>query len=303
MKNLIDKIPFKRKGLFYISFAALLWSSSGLFIKISSGLELSAFQISFYRSLVAAITIITISTYQKKKIKLEFDVISILCSIAYAGILIFFVIANTLTTAANTIFLQFTAPVYLLFLEPVFLKTKFQFKNLITVLICMSGMALFFMGKLDTGNLYGNMFGILSGISFALFSLFLKWKEQLHKTENTLSQIAMGNILVAIICLPVIFGNLIIPPLGFVILAFLGIFQIGVSYVIYNEGIKYVSATESLIIAMLEAVFNPFWVFIGIGEKPSNYALIGGAVILIGIIVHNFIIKGKPEEKIYPEAG
>jgi drug/metabolite transporter, DME family len=103
--------------------------------------------------------------------------------------------------------------------------------------------------------------------------------------------------------LPIIFGNLIIPPLGFVILAFLGIFQIGVSYVIYNEGIKYVSATESLIIAMLEAVFNPFWVFIGIGEKPSNYALIGGAVILIGIIVHNFIIKGKPEEKIYPEAG
>jgi len=191
----------------------------------------------------------------------------------------------------------------LLFLEPVFLKTKFQMKNLITVIICIAGMALFFMGKLETGNLYGNMFGILSGISFALFSLFLKWKKQIHKTENTLSQISMGNFLVAIICFPVIFSKLIISPLGFIILGFLGIFQIGISYVIYNEGIKYVSATESLIIAMLEAVFNPFWVFIGIGERPSNYALLGGAVILTGIIAHNFIIKGKPVEIVYPEAG
>jgi drug/metabolite transporter (DMT)-like permease len=303
LNKLIDKIPFKQKGLIYISVAALLWSSSGLFIKISGRLELNAFQISFFRSLIAAITIISISTFQKKKIKFEFDVISIFCAISYSGILIFFVIANTLTTAANTIFLQFTAPIYLLFLEPFFLKTKFQMKNLITVVVCILGMALFFMGRLETGNLYGNMFGILSGISFALFSLFLKWKKQIHKTENTLSQIAMGNILVAIICFPIIIGKLIISPVGFVILSFLGIFQIGISYVIYNEGIKYVSATESLIIAMLEAVFNPFWVYIGIGESPSNYALLGGAVILIGIVAHNFIIKGKPEEKIYPEAG
>jgi len=303
LTKLIDKIPFRRKGLIYISIAALLWSSSGLFIKISSSLEINAFQISFYRSLVAAITIISISTIQKKKIKFEFDAISILCSITYSGILIFFVIANTLTTAANTIFLQFTAPIYLLFLEPVFLKTKFQIKNLITICICISGMALFFTGRLEAGNLYGNMFGILSGISFALFSLFLKWKKQIHKTENTLSQIAMGNILVAIICFPIIFSKLFISPVGFLILSFLGIFQIGLSYVIYNEGIKYVSATESLIIAMLEAVFNPFWVYIGIGERPSNFALLGGAVILMGILVHNFIIRGKPEDKIYPEAG
>ncbi len=295
MNKLLAKIPYHRKGLIYISLAALLWSSGGLFIKVLSRLELSAFQISFFRSLVAGLTILTISVVRKRKIKFEFDIISVLCSVSFSGILILFVVATTLTTVANVIFLQFTAPVYLLFLEPIFLKTKFKTKNLITVLICLSGMALFFFGKLEVGNIYGNLLAILSGIFFALFSLFLKWKKQLHNTENTLSQIAMGNFLVALICLPLVYNNLIISSHEILILAFLGIFQIGISYVIFNEGIKYVSAVESMIIAMLEAIFNPFWVYLGIGEKPSNFAILGGVVIILGILAHNFFIKEKSD--------
>ena len=266
MNKLLAKIPYHRKGLIYISLAALLWSSGGLFIKVLSRLELSAFQISFFRSLIAGLTILTISAIRKKKIKLEFDIISVLCSAFFSGILILFVVATTLTTVANVIFLQFTAPVYLLFLEPIFLKTKFKLKNLVTVIICLSGMALFFFGKIETGNMYGNILAIFSGICFALFSLFLKWKKEIHNTENTLSQIAMGNILVAVICLPMVYNNLIIDSHQLLILGYLGIFQIGISYVIFNEGIKYVSAVESMIIAMLEAIFNPFWVYIGIGR-------------------------------------
>jgi drug/metabolite transporter (DMT)-like permease len=256
-----------------------------LFIKI---LTLNAFQISFYRSFIAAITLLIISFVKNKKVKFEFDKFTILASVFYAGILIFFVIANKLTTSANAIFLQFTAPIYLLFLEPFFLKTKFRRKDLITIIICISGMVLFFMGKLDIGNIYGNLIAILTGICFAMFTLFIKWKKTLGN-ENTIISIIYGNILVGLICFPLIFNDIVISSAQFYILLYMGVVQIGISYFIFNVGIKYVSATEAMIIGMLEAIFNPVWVFFGVGEVPATTAVIGGVIIFTAILIHNFL--------------
>lgn len=284
MIKLFEKLEPHTRGLLYISFTAFLWSSSGLFIKV---LTLDAFQISFFRSGIAAITILIISFARNKKPKFEWDIISNLCAISYAAILIFFVLATKMTTAANAIFLQFTAPIYLLFLEPLFLKTKFKTRDFITILFCIAGMVLFFFGKLDIGSIYGNLLAILSGISFAFFSLFLKWKKQLHNSTNTINNLIVGNFLVTIICLPLVFDKMALSGTEFLILLYMGAIQIGVSYMIFNEGIKYISATESMIIAMLEAIFNPIWVFMGIGEQPSVYALIGGGIIFTAILAHN----------------
>ncbi|MCE1165979.1 MAG: DMT family transporter [Bacteroidetes bacterium] len=281
--DIVSKIPHHRKGLFLISLTAFLWSSSGLFIKI---LTVNAYVISFYRSLIAAITLLVIIFTRKNKTKFEFDGLTVLASVFYAGILIFFVIANKMTTSANAIFLQFTAPIYLLFLEPLFLKTKFRRKDLITVLICVAGMFLFFAGRLEMGNIYGNFVAIAAGICFAMFSLLLKWKKNLGG-ENTILSIIFGNLLVAVICLPIMYSDISITPMQFYILLYMGVVQIGISYFIFNIGIKYVSATESMIIGMLEAVFNPVWVFLGVGEAPSVQALIGGVIIFGGIIWHN----------------
>jgi drug/metabolite transporter, DME family len=286
--KILHSIPGHKKGLIYISICALLWSSGGLFIKV---LTLDAFQISFYRSAIAAVTIIIVSVVRKINLKFEFDIISVLCSVTYAFILIFFVIATKLTTAANAIFLQFTAPIYLLVLEPVFLKTKFEKKNLIVLIFCFLGMILFFFGRLDLSNIKGNLFAIASGICFALFSLFLKWKKQIHKNDNTIIYIIMGNVLVCVFCLPSVYDKLIIEPSQLIILLYMGIFQIGISYILFNEGIKYISATESMIIAMLEAILNPIWVFIGVGEVPTVYALAGSVIILIAILWRNLYIK------------
>lgn len=265
-----------------------MWSSGGLFIKV---LTLDAFQISFYRSLIAAITIFTITIYQKKSLKFEFDIISVFCTLTYSLILILFVIATKLTTAANAIFLQFTAPIYLLVLEPIFLKTKFEKRNLIALIFCFIGMSLFFFGKLDLSGIQGNLFAIGSGICFALFSLFLKWKKQIHKSKDTIVYIAAGNILVCIFCLPMVYDKIFIEFNQLIILLFMGVFQIGISYIIFNEGIKYISATESMIIAMLEAVLNPVWVFIGVGEVPTIYSIAGSVIILLAIIWRNFFVK------------
>jgi drug/metabolite transporter (DMT)-like permease len=285
MKKFLDKIPRHRKGLLYISFTAFLWSSSGLFIKI---LSVSAFHILFYRSVIASATILGILYFREKKLDFKPDLLSVLASASYSGILIFFVIANKMTTSANAIFLQFTAPLYLLFLEPLFLKTKFRQRDLITIFICIAGMALFFLEELEIGSFYGNLIAVGSGICFAFFSLFLKWKKNLGH-ENAIMTIVFGNLLVAAICLPLIFADMRLDTTQFLILLYMGIFQIGVSYFIFNIGMKYVSATESLIIGILEAVFNPVWVFLGVGEVPSINAIIGGVIIFAAIIIHNML--------------
>ncbi len=286
----MSMIPEHRKGLIYISFTAFLWSTSGFFIKY---LTINAFQISFFRSLIAALTVYAITLIRRQHLKFEFDKVSNLAAVFYAGILILFVIATKMTTAANAIFLQFTAPVYLVVLEPLVLKTKFEPKNVITILICIGGMILFFFGKLELGNIYGNLLAICSGICFAMFSLLLKYKKVKHRSENTLYFVITGNTLVAVIAFFIIFPDFTLDVTQSLILLYMGAIQIGVSYIIFNEGIKYVSATESMIIATLEAMFNPIWVFIGIGETPSVYSIIGGAIIFGAIIWRNFSKREK----------
>lgn len=288
MQSLLDKIPAHKKGLIYISFTAFLWSTSGFFIKY---LTISAFQISFFRSAIAALTVYVITVVRKQNLKFEFDIVSNLAAIFYAGILILFVLATKMTTAANAIFLQFTAPMYLVVLEPLILKTRFEPKNVITIIICVLGMVLFFFGKLEIGNIYGNLLAICSGLCFAMFSLLLKYKRVKHKSPNTLNNVITGNALVAVIAGFIIFPNFTLNTTESLILLYMGAVQIGISYIIFNEGIKYVSATESMIIATLEAMFNPIWVFIGIGEAPSVYSIIGGVIIFGAIIWRSFSTK------------
>jgi drug/metabolite transporter (DMT)-like permease len=297
IKKIVSSIPAHKKGLVYISFTALLWSTSGLFIKV---LQLDAFQISFYRSGIAALTVLVISLLKKEKVKFRPEIEANLSAVFYAGILIFFVLATKMTTAANAIVLQFTAPIYLLVLEPLFLKTKFEPRNLITIVITICGMILFFFGKLEAGNIYGNIIAILSGICFALFTLLLKKKRMTKKNESTLYSVILGNALVSVIAFFIIFPRFELAPSEILILLYMGIFQIGVSYVIFNEGIKYVSATESMIIATMEAIFNPIWVFLGIGEVPSIYA-IGGGFIIMGAILWRNLSKREKDKMIMLE--
>jgi drug/metabolite transporter, DME family len=284
LKRFIAKIPQHQKGLVFISTTALIWSSGGLFIKL---LPLNAYKILFYRSGFAVITVILLGTLLKKGMKFEFELKSNLSSIFYAGILICFVLATKMTTAANAIFLQFTAPIYLLVLEPIFIKTKFDKKSLATIIVCIFGMVLFFFGRLELGDIYGNLIAILSGICFACFALLLKWKKLLGQSENNLVIVVLGNVLVSVVTFFIIFPNLALTISELVILLYMGIIQIGVSYIIFNEGLKYVSATESMIIATLEAVFNPIWVFLGVGEQPSGFAILGGIIIIGAIIWRN----------------
>ncbi len=292
MEPNVDRVPERSKGLAYLVAASLLWSSSGIFIKV---LTLSAFHIACYRSLVSALAIMAILALRGRPWSLPRDPLSLAGSCIYALVLVLFVVATKLTTAANAIFLQYAAPIYLLFLEPWIFRRPFARRDFWAVAACLGGMALFFAGHLEKGGLAGNVLALVSGFLLALFSLLLKWKRETRPGHDPIGMVVLGNLVVALICLPKVLPSPQVTLNQGLILLYLGIFQLGIAYMFFTAGMRYLSATAALITCMLEAVFNPVWVFIGVGERPSPYALLGGTVILSVILWYNLRKAPVPE--------
>jgi drug/metabolite transporter, DME family len=263
--------------------AAILWSTGGLFIKATS---LSAFELSFGRSLLAVITIVLFTRHEGFRINL----ISALTAGLYAALLISFVLATKITTAANAIFLQYTAPVYVLLLEPIFYKEKFRARDFATVAACVVGMSLFFVGKLRPQDVTGNLIALGSGVCFALFFLLLRHPKA--REVNRAASAIYGNLLVVLLCAPAFFGAARrgITMTDFGIIAYLGIVQIGFAYLLFTKAMaRGVRSLDAGIIGYIEPVLNPVWVFLFLSERPTGWAIIGGAIIIASVICHMLI--------------
>lgn len=270
------------KGVLAVFLTALLWSSGGLLIKL---VTLSPMQISFFRCLIAAFVFAVL--FRQKILKL--NPLALMNSFSYAAVLILFVIATKTTTAANAIFLQSTAPIYVLIFEPILTKTKWERINIITIAVCFLGMILFFMGDLTPGDIIGNMAALLAGVAFAAFFLGMKKNDKQYGEAS----IFYGNIIVALVCIPFLFEIKELSFSNLWMLTFLGVFQIAFAYALFSYGIKKILAVEASIISMLEPVLNPIWVFFGYGEVPSVYAIIGGVIIISAITIRT-LIAGAP---------
>lgn len=270
------------KGMMAVVLTALLWSSGGLLIKLIS---LDSMQLSFFRCLIAAIVFAVI--FRKRVLRV--NKLAVLNAIFYATVLTLFVIATKTTTAANAIFLQSTAPIYVLIFEPLINKTKWERVNIITIAVCFIGMILFFTGELSPGHLEGNIVALLAGVAFAAFFLGMRRNEK----EYQQSAIFYGNLIVAFICIPFILELRTISFSDLWMVSFLGVFQIAAAYAIFTYGIKRIPAVEASIISMLEPVLNPVWVFLGYGEIPTTFAIIGGIIIITAISVRT-VIMGAP---------
>ena len=270
----------------FILLAVLLWSLGGVFIKLTT---LDAFSVNAGRSLFAAITV-AVFTYRKG---LKLDRFTFLTSLLYAGTLSCFVYANKNTTAANAIFLQYTAPIYILILAPFILKEKFRASDLLTVIICLAGMSLFFLEPQNAENtlasnvFLGNISALASGIFFGLYFIFLRHPRSLQK--NPALSVFYGNIIIVFLMLPLVLNN---PPTelnsnDILAILFLGIFQIGIAYVLFTNGIsKGVRSLDASIIGFIEPLLNPIWVFLIVGERPSGWAILGGIIILGAVVLH-----------------
>jgi len=183
----------KVSPLLYVLAAAILWSTGGLFIKWT---QLSGLELSFYRSFFALLIV----AFVTRREGFGLNKVSAAASLLYAVLIILFVLATKKTTAANAIFLQYTAPVYLLIFEPLVYKEKFRLRDLITVLVCIGGMTLFFVGKLRPEDVVGNFLALASGVCFAAYFLLLR-----HSTArlvNRASSAIYGNLLVVLVTAP-----------------------------------------------------------------------------------------------------
>lgn len=268
------------KGLFAVLFAALMWSTGGIFIKLIS---YDAYTIAGLRSVFAAVVFLFIF----RRSVFAVNRLAMLNAALYAGILICFVIATKKTTAANAIFLQFTAPLYVLILEPLLLKTRLERINVITICVCFLGMTLFFVGRLEPGHLSGNLIALFSGVCFAAFLL----GQRKNAPQYHAAGIFWGNILIGLICLPALLHIPTVFSADFLMGTYLGIVQIGIAYAIFTYGLKRVHAVEGALIAMIEPVLNPVWVFLGYGERPSAGAIAGGILILAAIATRSIVAE------------
>jgi drug/metabolite transporter (DMT)-like permease len=274
--------PFVAAPILLVVAAALLWSTGGLFIKWT---KLSAYELSFGRSLLAALTV-ALFTYREG---FRLNGLTIFTSILYAALLLLFVVATKLTTAANAIFLQYTAPIYLLLLEPLFYKEKFRAGDFVTVLACIAGMSLFFVGKLRPQDVEGNIAALASGICFAFYVLLIRHPQS--QRVNRASSVIYGNLLLVLITAPV--GVAALSKISWqdtVSVACLGVVQIGLAYTLFTLGMaRGVRSLDAGIVGYIEPVLNPVWVFIFLGERPSAWAMIGGAIIITAVVTHTLL--------------
>ena len=272
----------KSKAIILLICTAILWSKGGFLIKFINWHPVA---IAGGRSIIAAL----IMWAYVKKPKFTWSNIQIMGAVAYALTVILFVIANKLTTAANSILLQYTGPIYVALFSYWFLKEKITAIDWITILTVILGMTLFFIEKLSPDGILGNFIAILAGIAFAGLALCLRKQ----KDGSPLESLILGNILTGIIGLPFIIDSGIPSQQSIITLLVLGIFQLGLPYILYSKAIKHVSALDAVLIPVLEPILNPLWVFLLLGESIGMWPMIGGAIIIVAITTRSILYKTK----------
>ncbi len=265
----ISPPPTRASAIGLLLLSAFLWSLGGLLIK---GVDWSAPAIAATRSAIAALTI---AVFYRGRLRFTWSRWQIAGAVAYAATVMLFVIANKLTTAANAILLQYTAPVYIALAAPWFLGEPSRRRDWLVIAVTLCGMALFFVDRLSTRGIAGNLAAIGSGVSFAALALFLRKQ----KDGSAVESIVLGNVLAALVGLPFVRGPFP-DAAGWGILVVLGVIQLGFSYIAYAVAVRRATAMDAALVPMLEPILNPVWVLLFHGERPGRWALVGGAIVV-----------------------
>jgi len=269
-----------RRAVLAVAGAAILWSTGGLFIKLA---PMPALAVACGRSLIAGLFYLAVLRPDLRAGRWT-------TAAAYAGCIVTFVSATKLTTAANAIFLQYTGPAYVLVLSPFLLDEPFRPIDGICVALSLAGMSLFFVVKVQSGQLLGNLLAIASGVFFALAVVLLR-RDAKTGRGDALPSTTLGNFLAAALTAPwaLSAAPAMLSGRGAAVLLYLGIVQLGLAYLLFVRGVRRVPAAEASLISMLEPVLNPVWVLIGVGERPGRWAIAGGAVVIAAVVVRTLV--------------
>jgi drug/metabolite transporter (DMT)-like permease len=253
---------------------AFLWSIAGLFIKV---IPWHPFAIAAARSAVSSLVILA----WLKRPRFHWSPAQLGAALAQAATMLLFVAANKTTTAANAILLQYVGPVFTALIGAWLLKERARWEHWAAFAFVAVGMAMLFMDKLGGGRLLGNVLGLLSGLTFSFCYVFLR----MQKDASPLESMLLAHWLTAAIGLAV---SLFLPcPVltwkAAGALAMLGLFQVGAAAILFAYAIKRITAVFANLIAVIEPVFNPLWVFLALGEAPGLAAIAGGAIIIAAV--------------------
>ncbi len=261
-----------RQAVLLLLVCVLLWSTSGILIKQSS---LSALAIVGGRSAIAAIVLLLFV----RRPRWTWSLPQIGGAVAYLVMVLCFVQATQWTSAANAILLQYTAPIWVALFSFWFLGERPLPADYAAMGLIGVGMLLFFGDALTPAGMAGNVLAVLAGIALAWMTLFMRKQ----KDGSTLETVLLGNVLAAAVGLPALAMSQV-QPADWAILGFLGVFQLGLPFVLFAVAIRSISAIETILISCLEPILNPILVFFVIGETPSPMALAGGALVLAALL-------------------
>ena len=264
--------------------SAVLFSTGGAAIKSTT---LTSWQVASFRSGVAAVAILIMLRGARRLP----DRATWLVGAIYAATMVLFVTANKLTTAANAIYLQGTAPLYILLAAPLLLREPVKKADLLFMGSLAVGLGAFFMGQEPASGTapnppLGNIAALASGLTWAGTVIGLRWLGRRANGANaTQPSLVAGNLLACLGTLPLALplGEVAASDVG--IILFLGVFQIGLAYVCLSGGIGQVPALETSLLLLLEPVLNPVWAWLVHGEAPSDWAIVGGAIIMAATAV------------------
>ena len=269
----------RNRGYFYMVIAALLWSTAGVFLKM---IDWHPLVTSSFRSAIAAM-ILWAFLRKEKLYYLQIDCHTLLAGFCLGITTVLFVIANKITTAANAIMLQSVSPIFVLIFNAARTKTRPLTSDLWAVSMVLFGVFLFFLSDLAFGNILGNLSALLSGVLFAGAYVCTADASNLHAA---MSGVLLGHLLSAVIGLPfLLMTPILFTPSSVVAILFLGIFQLGISYVLFSYAVQTCGSLAVSLLSMLEPICSPIWVALFVGEIPGSLALLGGMLVLITLFL------------------
>ena len=266
-----------RNAIYCQALAAVLFSTGGLLIKVVSIEPLALMGV---RSAIAAVVI---GLFMGRP-RFLWSLPQLGGAVALACAQGFFIFANRETTAANAIFIQYTAPVFVAFFGILYLREPVRRLDWFSLAAIGAGLLFFYGDGLTSHGATGNLYALLAGISFAWFLLFLRKQ----KDTSTIETVFLGNVIAALLGLP--FLREAAPnATDWTGMLLLGIFQIGLPFILVARAIKELTAVGAVLIQALEPVLSPVWVVLFIGETPTPLALLGGAIVIGAVTLRSIL--------------
>ena len=267
----------KRSSVLFVFLASVCFSTGGLFIKL---IPWSALAINGARNLIGSLVIGLYLLATRRR--LVFSRCVLIGALSLIGVTTLFAISNKLTTAANAIVLQFTAPVFVILLMVVLYRQRPSRADLITCFLVLLGVVLFFVDGLQAGNWLGNAAAVLSGLCYA--GVFMM---NTGKDADPISSCFLGQLAAGLILTPLCFLETDFSPPTLAAVAALGIVQVGGAYILFSIGIQHTPPITASLITGMEPILNPLWVAAFYGERVTPLSVIGSVIVFCSIMGYN----------------